>query len=183
MTGPVFFISKVRNRRFIPENNKASNCSSGLLYFCLLCSNLRHFRTTHCFTVKWKSALDFTFLAQLPEKRLFFAVVNGFCFFRIIKQQLVDRFWDLLADFLTSVSNSIICFKKILSLLYFLLTLYSIFTQLVRKFDLICLLRTLLYSILRLSIFTHTLGKIHFLLCFACFINLCSYVRTSTRNR
>ena len=25
------------------EINKVSNCSSGLLYFCLLCSNLRHF--------------------------------------------------------------------------------------------------------------------------------------------
>ena len=102
----------------------------------------------------------------------FFAVANRFRFIRIIKQQLFGRFWDWLADFLTLISNSINFKKKILSLLYFLLTLYSIFTQLVRKFDPICLLRTLLYSILRRSIFTHTLGKIHFLLCFACFINL-----------
>ena len=129
------------------ENNKASNCSSGLLYFSLLCSNLRHFRSTHCFTVKWKSALDCTFLVQLFENLPFFAIVNGFRFIRIVKQQFFDRFWDLLADFLTLVSNSINFLKKILSLLYFLLTLYSIFTQLVRKLDPICLLRTLLYSI------------------------------------
>ena len=31
-----------------------------------------------------------------------------------------------------------------------------------------CLLKILLYSTLRISVFTHTLGKIHFLLCFAC---------------
>jgi len=99
-------------------------------------------------------------------------------FFRI-KQQLFDRFWDFLTDFLTPVSDSIEFLKKILSLLYFLLTLYSIFTQLVRKLDPICLLRTLLYSILQLFIFTHTLGKIHFLLCFACFINLWSRVHES----
>jgi len=89
------------------ENNKASNCSSGLLYFCLLCSNLRHFRSTHCFTVKWKSALDCTFLVQFLKNDCFFTVVNGFRFFKIIKQQLFDRFWDLLTDFLTPVSNSI----------------------------------------------------------------------------
>ena len=88
------------------ENNKASNCSSGLLYFCLLCSNLRHFRTTHCFTVKWKSALDCTFLVQLFENLPFFAIANGFVkrihvkiprlngfrFIRIVKQQFFDRF-------------------------------------------------------------------------------------------
>ena len=92
-----------------PENNKASNCSSGLLYFCLLCSNLRDFRSTHCFTVKWKSALDCTFLVQLFENLPFFAIANGFVkrihvkiprlngfrFIRIVKQQFFDRFWDL----------------------------------------------------------------------------------------
>ena len=141
--------------------------------------NLRHFRSTHCFTVKWKSALNCTFLVQLPEKTSDFSLHNS-CFLschRVSFYQdhktttfrpvlgLVSWFFD--ADFKFNQF-----FKKILSLLYFLLTLYSIFTQLVRKFDPICLLRTLLYSILRLSIFTHTLGKIHFLLCFACFINL-----------
>ena len=168
------------------EINKASNCSSGLLYFCLLCSNLRHFRSTHCFTVKWKSALDCAFLVQLFENLPFFCNCKRVCeansrkntqakwvsFHQDRETTIFRPVWDLLADFLTLVSNSINFLKKILSLLNFLLTLYSIFTQLVRKFDPICLLRTLLYSILQLFIFTHTLGKIHFLLCFACFINL-----------
>ena len=175
------------------EINKASNCSSGLLYFCLLCSNLRDFRSTHCFTVKWKSALDCTFLVQLFENLPFFAIANGFVkrihvkiprlngfrFIRIVKQQFFDRFGICWLIFWRWFQIQSIFLKKILSLLYFLLTLYSIFTQLVRKFDPICLLRTLLYSILRLSIFTHTLGKIHFLLCFACFINLWSRVHES----
>ena len=68
----------------------------------------------------------------------------------------------------------IIFFKNSLSLLYFLLTLYSTFAQLFSTVEQICLLKILLYSTLRISVFTHTLGKIYFLLCFACSLFLCS---------
>ena len=50
---PVLFISGVANVILsAAEKYKASDCLSGSLNFCSLCSNLRHFRSTHCFTVK-----------------------------------------------------------------------------------------------------------------------------------
>ena len=67
-------------------------------------------------------------------------------------------------------------FKNSLSLLYFLLTLYSTFAQLSSIVEQMCLLKILLYSTLRISVFTHTLGKIHFLLCFACLLFLWTMV-------
>ena len=74
---------------------------------------------------------------------------------------------------MTLISNLIKIFKNSLSLLYFLLTLYSTFAQLSSIVEQMCLLKILLYSTLRISVFTHTLGKIHFLLCFACLRFLC----------
>ena len=103
-------------------------------------------------------------LVQLPEKSLFlaFVVLLG------SQKRLFDRLLDYSTDFLTLISNLIKNFKNSLSLLYFLLTLYSTFAQLSSIVEQMCLLKILLYSTLRFSVFTHTLGKIHFLLCFAC---------------
>ena len=96
---------------------------------------------------------------------------------------------------LTSLSSSVLfnfnwIQKKsfnLLILLYFLLTLYSTFTQLVRKSKQICLLiyfahwkfRNKIYlslcstRLLHFPGFAYTLGKIYFLLCFACLQFLC----------
>ena len=84
------------------------------------------------------------------------------------QKPLLDRLSDHSTDVLTLISNLIKFFKNSLSLLYFLLTLYSTFAQLSSIVEQMCLLKILLYSTLRISVFTHTLGKIHFLLCFAC---------------
>ena len=74
-----------------------SNCSSGLLYFCLLCSNLRQFHplngstfthsltlkiSDHRFTIKWKSALEQIvkfFWNLLSKKLLYFSFLCTCC--------------------------------------------------------------------------------------------------------
>ena len=130
----------------------------------------------HSIALSWCNFLKIYLFFEIANgfvKRIHVKIprLNGFRSIRIVKQQFFDRFGSCWLIFWRWFQIQSIFLKKILNLLYFLLTLYSIFTQLVRKFDPICLLRTLLYSIFRLSIFTYTLGKIHFLLCFACFIN------------
>ena len=79
------------------EKYKASNCSSRLLNFCLLCSNLRQFHpligstfthsltlkiSDHRFTIKWKSALEQIvkfFWNLLSRKLLYFSFLCTCC--------------------------------------------------------------------------------------------------------
>ena len=79
------------------EKYKASNCSSRLLNFCLLCSNLRQFYpligstfthsltlkiSDHRFTIKWKSALEQIvkfFWNLLSRKLLYFSFLCTCC--------------------------------------------------------------------------------------------------------
>ena len=84
-------------RRYRAKKYKASNCSSGLLNFCLLCSNLRQFHplngstfthslslkiSDHRFTIKWKSALEQIvkfFWNLLSRKLLYFSFLCTCC--------------------------------------------------------------------------------------------------------
>ena len=115
-------------------------------------------------------------IQKLPNAPSWKISIKHFSTFFVLlgsEKPLFNRLSDHSTNFLTLISNVIKFFKNSLSLLYFLLTLYSSFAQLVSKVEQICLLKIFLYSTLRISVFTHTLGKIHFLLCFACWRFLC----------